>query len=222
MVRKDSEQIERPKSLTEMVVERLRLSIMEGELTLGQALSETMLAKKFGVSKTPVREALFRLKQEGVIEILPQKGSFVFLPDSQAVNDLCDFRAYIEPLALREAFSEGDENFLDSLELVILKMKQMLKRGDLAEYLRLDTAFHQTFFDYCKNPYLNDSYNLASTKIAALRNYLSMTEMKATQSNGEHVAMVSFLNEGKIDEAVELLTGHVVNIKQAYLNEKDV
>ncbi|MEH6471055.1 MAG: GntR family transcriptional regulator [Halopseudomonas sp.] len=220
MIRSDSEQIERPKSLTEMVIERLRLSIMEGDLALGQALSETMLAKKFGVSKTPVREALFRLKQEGVIDIIPQKGSFVFLPDPKAVNDLCDFRAYIEPLALREAVSEGDDDFLDSLEMTLLKMRRMLKRENLIEYLRLDSEFHQLFFDYCKNPYLKEAYKLVSTKAAALRSHLSMNKFKASQSNEQHVELVGFLSDGKIDEAVKVITEHVINIKQAYLEEK--
>lgn len=220
MSRNDSEQIERPKSLTEMAIDRLRISIMEGDLSLGQALSETMLAKKFGVSKTPVREALFRLKQEGVIDIIPQKGSFVFLPDPKAVNDLCDFRAYVEPLALREAFSENNDDFMDSLEMTLLKMKRMLKRGDLVEYLRLDSEFHQLFFDHCKNPYLKEAYKLVSTKAAALRSHLSMNELKASQSNVQHVELVAFLNDGKIDEAVKVITEHVLNIKQAYLVEK--
>ncbi|WP_028022348.1 GntR family transcriptional regulator [Enterovibrio calviensis] len=213
----DNERIERPKSLTEMVIERLQTAIMEGDLKLGQALSETMLATKFGVSKTPVREALFRLKQEGVVDIIPQKGSFVFLPDPHQVNDLCEFRAYIEPLGLAEAFQEGGLDFLDDLEVCVTKMRRLLQRDDLVGYLRMDTQFHQTFFDYCANPYLKASYALISTKAAALRSHMSMNKSKADMSNLQHIEILELLNDGKIEEAIALLKRHIVDIKKDFL-----
>lgn len=216
MKNEDSHKIERPKLLTDIVTDKLRLSIMEGDLTLGQSVSETMLAKKFGVSKTPVREALFRLKQEGAVDIIPQKGSFIYCPNPQEAADLCDFRGYLEPLAMREAFLHGGDDFLDDLELVVTKMKRMLRREDVKSYLRLDTDFHQIFFSYSKNPYLKDAYSLVSTKAAALRSHMSMNMTKASESNAQHVEMVELLNEGKIDSAAQLLNKHITDIQGEY------
>jgi len=218
MQRSKADLIQRPQSLTEIVTDKLRLSIMEGDLALGLTLSETMLANKFGVSKTPVREALFRLKQEGVVAVIPQKGSFVFLPDAQAANDLCDFRAYIEPLGLQEAYHEGGDEFLDELETLATKMRRMLSREDLVGYLRLDTQFHQTFFSYSKNPYLQDSYALVATKAAALRSHMSMSRDKAAASNVQHVELVELLNSGQLDLACQLLKRHILDIKQAFVD----
>lgn len=210
-----SQKIERPQSLTEKVTNMLRLSIMEGELILGQAISEKMLSKKYGVGKTPVREALFRLKQEGVVDIIPQKGSFVYNPSAQDVNDLCDFRAYIEPLALKEAFYTKNEDFLDELEVLTIKMKRLLKREDIVKYMRLDMKFHLTFFEYCVNPHLKQVYESVSTKAAAIRSNTksNMTMSMALYTNEQHIKVVDLLNEGNVDGAVTMLLTHITETK---------
>ena len=70
--------IVRPKSLTELVVDELRTRIIDGRLRLGEALSENTLAAELGISKTPVREALLQLKLERLVDVLPQRGTYVF------------------------------------------------------------------------------------------------------------------------------------------------
>ncbi len=72
--------LERPLLLTDIVCERVRTAIVQGELKLGEQVSEAQLATWLGVSKTPVRESLLRLKSEGLVDIQPQRGSFVFRP----------------------------------------------------------------------------------------------------------------------------------------------
>jgi DNA-binding GntR family transcriptional regulator len=72
--------ITRPSSLKESVIERLRESIVTGELELGQPLSERALAERLNVSKTPVREALAQLRVEGLVLVYPQRGAYVFTP----------------------------------------------------------------------------------------------------------------------------------------------
>src|SRR5919204_2437086 len=83
--------IERPKSLAETVLAHLRSSIVHGDLELGQPLSERQLADELGVSKTPVREALAQLRNEGLVLIYPQRGAFVFTLSAREVAELCEF-----------------------------------------------------------------------------------------------------------------------------------
>ena len=77
--------IERPRSLTGTVLAQLRESIVSGDLELGAALSERVLAEKLGVSKTPVREALAQLRVEGLVRIYPQRGAYVFTLSARRV-----------------------------------------------------------------------------------------------------------------------------------------
>src|SRR6516225_7113406 len=79
-------------SLTERVTERLRQAILDGEVELGDVLSEDKLATILGVSRSPVREAFAILEQQGLIDVRPQRGSFVFLPSPEDTQNLCEFR----------------------------------------------------------------------------------------------------------------------------------
>ena len=88
--------IEMPKSLTEIVAQRVRQAIIDGEFALGQMISEETLAESFGVSRTPVRDALTLLQTTGLVEIRSKRGSYVFQPDEADVQAICDFRAMLE------------------------------------------------------------------------------------------------------------------------------
>ena len=94
------QRISRPPSLAETVLERLRSDIVRGALGLGELLSERVLAEKLGVSKTPVREALAQLRQEGLVRIVPQRGAFVFSLSASEVIAICEFRQTLEAAAL--------------------------------------------------------------------------------------------------------------------------
>ena len=92
--------IDRPRSLTATVAERLRQAIIDGDLPLGSELSEIGLAADLGVSRTPVREALAMLQLQGMVTIVPQKGTYVFMPTERDLVDLCEFRIVIESKAI--------------------------------------------------------------------------------------------------------------------------
>ncbi|MEH6534005.1 MAG: GntR family transcriptional regulator [Photobacterium frigidiphilum] len=205
--------ITRPKSLTENVAESLRYSIVNGELSLGQALSEASLSETFNVSKTPVREALFILKQEGLIDIIPQKGSFVFKPDEKSIVELCNFRSYIEPIAIAESMKNNPQEFLESLEISIVKMEHKLKNKDFKAFLLLDGEFHESFFKHCDNSILRKSYQLVQFHIGAIRSHLTSTEEAFAEILEDHRLIYQLLSNNKLDEAQSTLKAHVLGIK---------
>ena len=90
----------RPKSLTDLALDSIRQLIVGGELAMGAQLSEATLAAQLGISKTPVREALLRLRVDGLIEIQPQRGTFVFSLTPRQVEEICVFREMVEVLSL--------------------------------------------------------------------------------------------------------------------------
>ncbi len=205
--------ITRPKSLTENVAENLRYSIVSGELKLGQPLSEASLSETFGVSKTPVREALFILKQEGLIDIIPQKGSFVFQPDEKSIVELCNFRSYLEPIAIEESMRNDSQAFLESLEISIVKMEHKFKNKDFKAFLLLDGEFHESFFKHCNNSLLQKSYELVQFHIGAIRSHLTSAEDAYAEILEDHRRIYQMLNDGEIAEAQSRLKKHVLDIK---------
>ncbi|MEZ9864976.1 GntR family transcriptional regulator [Vibrio breoganii] len=205
--------ITRPKSLTENVAENLRHSIISGELSLGQPLSEASLSETFGVSKTPVREALFILKQEGLIDIKPQKGSFVFQPDEPFIIELCNFRSYLEPIAIEESMKANRSAFLEALGVCIVKMEHKFNNKDFANFLLLDGEFHESFFLYCNNSLLSKSYQLVQYHIGAIRSHLTSNENAYEEILNEHRRIYQLLENDDIEGAKAELKSHVLNIK---------
>ena len=100
----DVGEIERPLSLSQLVTDRLRESIIYGDLKLGEPVSEIKLGKSLKVSKTPVRHALAQLKLEGLVTVIPQKGTYIFTLSYSDLGHLNEHRAIIERNALRLSF----------------------------------------------------------------------------------------------------------------------
>src|SRR5258708_2618505 len=90
------ERLARPRSLTEMVIAEIRELIVSGRLPLGEQLSEGALAEQLGVSRTPVREAFLRLETERLVEVRPQRGTFVFQYDATELREICELREGLE------------------------------------------------------------------------------------------------------------------------------
>src|SRR5262245_51594780 len=106
-------------SLTTTVYDRILQSIIDGTIALGSLLSEKVLAEGFGVSKTPVREALVQLQAIGLVEILPQRGGRVFQPSTEQVRELCEIRTELECAGLRLSMERNRAGLAALLEEIV-------------------------------------------------------------------------------------------------------
>ena len=140
--------IKRPKSLRELALEYLRKSIIDGTLKMGQILSERKISEELGVSKSPVREALAQLRDEGLINIEPQKGARVFSLSDDEVSQICDFRLAIEMAAFELALSRNNKALSEDMSQIVKRMITERSRGNEKAYLELDTTFHQIIFEH--------------------------------------------------------------------------
>jgi DNA-binding GntR family transcriptional regulator len=203
--------LERPQLLTDLAVERIRSAIVNGELGLGAQVSEAQLAQQLGVSKTPVREALLRLKSEGLVEIHPQRGSFVFRLEPDEVAQLCRYRAMVETAALREAVVANAPALLKQMARCVTEMKAAEKARDLKALARIDMDFHGQFLAFCPNGYLQSGYEVIRSQLTALR-YRSPIA-NAVKS---HQVLVNAVAGGDVDAACALLVEHVLENEPRY------
>lgn len=209
--------IELPKSLTEIVASRVRQAIIDGEFALGQMISEETLAESFGVSRTPVRDALALLQNTGLVEIRSKRGSFVFQPSEQDVREICDFRVLLEVRAAQQSWQRNKEGILEALRTVLSTMNDAVAREDNVIYGRCDSEFHEALFTHCGNHYLTDAYGLVASKISALRTNLAKQFSDARKvSLGEHAQVLSFIEQGDFEGLTELLTEHIGRTVDAY------
>lgn len=211
--------IERPKSLAQTVLSHLRTSIIHGDLELGQPLSERQLADDLGVSKTPVREALAQLRNEGLVLIYPQRGAFVFTLSAREVHEICEFRSAVEAAALKLAISRNPETFAADLGAVVTEMTAAQQRGDQRAYLELDTRFHATFLEHCGNSYLRDAYERNVGKIAALRTHLATKPLHTKMSFREHRQMLETVRQRDLAATLAILDVHIGRTRETYSAE---
>ena len=164
---------------------------------LASCFPSAYLAEKLGVSKTPVREALAQLRQEGLVRIVPQRGAFVFSLSAPEVIAICEFRQTLEAAALRMSLARSPERLVAALSAAVADMDAARARNARIDYLDADTAFHEAFFAYCGNAYLSETYALHVGKIAALRTHLAVKPDHTDKSYQEHREMLKLLRDGQ-------------------------
>ena len=215
--------IEKPQSLRDIAVESIRDAIINGSFELGEALSEAVLVRLLGISKTPIREALSILRQEGLISVVPQKGTFVFTLSATEVAQLGQYRFALESFAVDLAMAQNPEALVPDLLDICERMETKRNEGEMDKYLKLDTQYHETIFKHCGNNYLEDGYQLVSGKIAALRKHLSHHPTHTEKSFHEHLKMAELLRERKVEEAKSVLKRHVTRGERSYADTiKDI
>ena len=208
--------IERPRSLTAIVLTRLRESIVSGDLKLGEPLSELQLAVQYGVSKTPIREALAQLRLEGLVRIVPHSRTFVFTLSAAEIAELCDFRLTLESKAFCFAMERDQSGLAEGLSKVVERMELVRKHGDIRGYLKEDTQFHEQIFAHCGNRYLWKSYEFFAGKIAALRTHLASKPAHTDLSFQEHCEMTALIARGDLKGVLQVLDRHIARTKNTY------
>jgi DNA-binding GntR family transcriptional regulator len=210
--------IDRPRSLAATVAERLRQAIVDAELALGSELSEAGLAAKLGVSRTPVREALNLLQQQGMVNIIPQRGSYVFFPTEQDIVDLCEYRIVLENRAVTFSMARQREATLARLNEALAIMEQARNDGDRVAYSRADTLFHEAFIRNCRNRYLQEAYDLVAGQISTLRTHLSVPIAGAQdRSYVHHRQVAEAFAAGNMPVIEGILTEHILATRQSYI-----
>lgn len=212
---------ERPKSLAEVVTARLRREIVEGEFEFGQALSESKIAARYDVSRTPVREAFACLGLEGLVRTEPQHGTFVFTMDREQFAQISEARSILEIAALRLAIERGHEDLVRQWRWLVKAMTAALRDEDAKRYSRCDADFHQTLFSVAANPYLTAARQAFSAKIAAVRNRLGAHPEHMAKSYDEHVELLARVERGKVGLAADLLERHIRYKGESFWRHKD-
>ena len=136
------------------IAESLELEILEGELKGGQQLAEQECQNRFGVSRSPVREAFRELEKKGLVEIIPRKGTFVKQTTRKDIEENFPVRAALEGLAARSAAGYMGPEEHESLRSILQKMKQAVDRGDTESYFHSHQMFHELFISHSQNQLL--------------------------------------------------------------------
>lgn len=206
----------RPKSLTDLAHGSIRQLIVGGELPMGAQLSEATLAAQLGISKTPVREALLRLRADGLIDIQPQRGTFVFSLTPRQVEEICVFREVVELTAVKLAMGARRAELVKALQANVREMALARKTRNWKAIRHLDEAFHQTIVDHCDNTYLQQAHQLIASKIGALRARLPEETEKVDHCQQNHATILGLMRDGRVTPTQRALALHIRDTLESY------
>jgi DNA-binding GntR family transcriptional regulator len=212
----DTLHIKRPDSLSKIAEDHIRQGIIRGTFRLGESLQEVKLSAAMGISKTPIREALAALNLQGLVQIIPQRGAFVFSLSESDVVQLCRYRLILETAAMDLALAQNSSALLRELDEIVVKMSKARGVDAFDQYLELDADFHDAFFKYCGNSYLREGYQKVSDIVRTMRTHLSKRSERTAISFNEHKAITTLLSEGKVKSAKNVLKRQITRGERSY------
>lgn len=197
----------------------LRQLIIEVRLLPGRSLSEKEVAAILNISKTPVREAMIRLSEEGLLSVVPQGGTFVATIDVQRYIEACFIRYKLESGAVAEAARRHSFEDVCRLEACIGEQIEAASNEDYKEFFLLDEEFHKSLFVAAKLPGVWSVVNQAKGEMDRMRHLKRIFAVRRTdQVIEEHKAIVVAIREANVEQAVAALTLHLGSL-EAKINE---
>jgi len=198
----DAQEAERnPTSLSEHVYLSLKRKILKGELPPGHRLLVLDIARTFDVSQAPVREALERLKQEGLVVGKTNRGSTVSDITSKEIRDIYELRQMIEGQALRAMMLTMTPEDIEALERILAEMKRAIDDNDGYRLVDLDMQFHGYFYRRCGNELMLDIWNGIKTKIMRFITVTNRDHPGYSIPNS-HAELLEVIRSGDVDRAV--------------------
>lgn len=201
---------ERLPSLKERAYVALKDAIISGTYDAGEALSGEDLAAEFGISKTPVREALLRLEQEGLVETVPYKGTYVRSISAEEIAEVYLVRQVLEPLAVKLATPLIPDDELKAFQSLLCSIDEEIVRGEFDHHLKADTALHQLILRNCGNATLEDFATLLLDRSYRIRLFSKTAPGDhIMRSHAEHCQIVDALLERDASKAECLMAKHI-------------
>jgi DNA-binding GntR family transcriptional regulator len=189
-----------------MVGERIRAAIIEGELTPGTQLSEVELASRYGVSRGPVREALQRLIQEGLLHSEPHHGVSVPVMSPADYEDIYMVRLALETAAMKKVmFGPESVQTLRSLERVVRQMRKAEAADDWQTVAELDMEFHTVFVTAAHSPRLDRVFHTVISETRLCLGVLARASDRRTDLVDEHEDIIERMRAGDFDGTVAVL-----------------
>ena len=181
------------RSLSTELVERLRDMIVDGSLSAGDKISEPDLCDRFGVSRTPLREALKVLAAEGLVQLTPNRGATVARIAPEAVEELFPIMGMLEALAGELACERLTAPALKRLETMHATMVRHWQADEWVPYSRLNRAIHEAIFEIAGNATLSALYQTLMVRIHAVRFVARKSAERWAEAVEDHERMMAAL-----------------------------
>jgi DNA-binding GntR family transcriptional regulator len=205
--------------LREVAYERLKDALQHANLTPGEPLSENQLSKWLGISRTPVREAVHQLAQEGLVQVIPGRAITVASRSLKEVLDVVHIRLLLEPELTRLVAEFATHEQVKTLQATIEKMEDAVRDDDYAAWSKADTVFHEVINQACPNPLLGETTVLMRNRVHHIANADSrVNPARLAACTAEHRQIVDAIAAHDPKAAEAAVRGHLTALRISLLN----
>ena len=197
--------------LRDVVFNTLRQAILRGDLEPGERLMEIQLAKKLGVSRTPIREAIRKLELEGLVLTIPRKGAEVAEITEKDMHDVLEVRKALEALAIQLACEHMVQEDIEELRDKNAAFEESLRSKDVTKIAEADVAFHDVIFIATNNQRLVQLLNNLREQMYRFRVEYLKKEEYYPQLVKEHKEIIQHLEKQRKVEAMQVISRHIDN-----------
>lgn len=210
---------ESSRTLREVAYERIKDAIQHAGLEPGEPLSELQLSKLLGISRTPVREALHQLTQEGLVQVIPGRAVTVAARSLRDVLDVIQMRALLEPELSRLVAESGSDEHIQQLQDTIQRMERAIQDDDYSVWSKADRVFHEIMSQASPNHLLGETVTQLRNRVHHLANTDSRhNPARLAACTAEHRAIVEAIARRDGTTAEQMTRQHIVKLRESMLN----
>ena len=196
-------------SLTEQTYDILLEAILSLDLRPGERLSVQRLSEQLGVSRTPVKEAFLRLEQDGLVSIVPKRGTFVSDITVEDVDEILEARILVESYAAGRAAVYLSQEGIAQAEAILHRMDQAYTSGQLLESEQIGDEFHGLLLSSMRNRRLAGFLQQLEIGYTRIRHYVTELTSRHSRSIEEHYRILAAVKVGDAGQATAEMSQHL-------------
>ena len=208
-------------NLRERVYKILKGMIVSQEFPPGVKIDEEQLAKQLGVSRTPIRESLLRLENEGIVKIIPRRGASIVRHSREKIVELLLLREVLEGFAARLVAKNINETVLEKMKSLFRPFSKSNIRDRSKQYTQADMDFHNLVISTSKNSFLINMANVLNDHIQMLRLRTVSLKGRPEHSLQEHLMILQALEDRRPALAESLMKKHIENVRGSVMKNID-
>ena len=205
------------KPLRELVCENIRQAIIDGTFSPGERLMEIQLADEMGVSRTPVREAIRKLELEGVVVMIPRRGTYVADISIKDITEIYEIRTSLDVLAAGLAAERITDEELETLNRLLVEFGQHVNDGNMEKIVEVDTAFHDILYMASRNERLRMIINNLREQVTGIRSRSMSYPGRLMETMNEHRILVDCIAARDVESAQIAARNHMENAEHTLM-----
>jgi DNA-binding GntR family transcriptional regulator len=210
------------RALRNDVYDALRQAVVSGALGPGQRVNEAEIARQMQISRAPIREAIRQLEQEGLLESVPRRGTFVVALSRDDIEEVYTLRADLEARAVRRAITRLSADDLATLDSLLETMVSSAATGDIAQLLEADIEFHRTIVEAADWARLRKLWEGLHPQTLTLYTLTTLTDWSPLDHARRHEPLLAAIRGGDPNQAAQAAQEHILEVANQVMRRADV